>query len=263
MTAIVIGVAVTGSLISRHLGTDQDVPLEIAICFVLALIVYHAWFYFVRGYHTKNVTKYIDYLYLGVAAIGLLSAGLEFSRQQYAADARAAFERALDALGHLPMVMEDHSSRCRRDNDQSEKCRLLQQIPTNFRFRLNEVKLKPAIDGIEGLERWARALQNEFHLLDNPQDSFLSPGVVNIRTIVDGLRGSVFVHDPQGVVARYKFFGFFLLAAALAIRITKVSIEIFEWYSEAPTSQAIPDEKSRQAHGPEPGPLERQNGRAS
>ncbi|WP_353642530.1 hypothetical protein [Mesorhizobium sp. WSM2239] len=231
MTAIVIGVAVAGSFISRRLGTDQDVPLEIAICFAIALTVYHAWFYFVRRFHTKNVTKYIDYLYLGVTAVGLLAAGLEFSRQQYEADVRAAFERALDALSQLPVVMDDLAFMCQQDKDQSDKCKALQEIPTNFRFRLNEVNLKPTIDGIEGLERWARALQNEYHVLDNPEDSFLAPDVVNIRSIVEGLRGSLFVHDARGVLAQYRFFGFFLLAAALAIRITRVSIEIFEWFN--------------------------------
>ncbi|UFW90524.1 hypothetical protein BjapCC829_19110 [Bradyrhizobium barranii] len=235
LAAIVIGVAVAGSSISRHFGTDQDAPLEIAVCFVLALIVYHAWFYFLRDYHTKNVAKYIDYLYLGVAAVGLLSAGLEFSRQQYATDVRAAYDRALDALQLLPSTMEDHAYMCRKENDQSERCSALQQIPTNFRFRLNEVKLKPSIDGVEGLERWARALQKEYHLIDNPEASFLAPAVVGIRSIVNGLRGTILSQDPQGLLARYRFFGFFLLAAALAIRITKVSIEIFEWY-RAPTA---------------------------
>ncbi|RWP33452.1 hypothetical protein [Mesorhizobium sp.] len=235
LTAIVVGVAVTGSLMSRRLGTNQDVPLEIAICFVIALIVYHAWFYFVRRYHTKNVTKYIDYLYLGVTAIGLLAAGLEFSRQQYEADVRAAFERALDALVQLPTIMEDLAYMCEQDKDQSDKCKALKEIPTNFRFRLNEVKLKPTVDGIEGLERWARALQNEYQVLDNPQDSFLAPDVVNIRSIVEGLRRRLIIHASQGVLAQYRFFGFFFLAAALAIRITKVSIEMFEWYDEIET----------------------------
>jgi hypothetical protein len=127
LTAIVIGVAVAGSLISRRLGTNQDVPLEIAICFLVALIVYHAWFYFVRRYHTKNVTKYIDYLYLGVAAIGLLAAGLEFSRQQHEADVRAAFEHALDGLGQLPTLMEDLAYLQRHRRGARRACRRADQ----------------------------------------------------------------------------------------------------------------------------------------
>jgi hypothetical protein len=194
-------------------------------------VVYHFWFYFLRNHHSKNVSKYIDYVYLGVAAIGLLATGLEFSRQQYERDVSETFDAALADLGRLPTALDDRVSFCEIDKKLPPKiCNDMREIRTNFSFRLNEVKLRPNVEGVEGLTRWAEALQREYVKLDNPQDSFLTPNVLGIRTRIESLTKGSILFERGGWLYRFRFFGFFLIATAIALRITKVSIEIFEWH---------------------------------
>jgi len=233
LVVILVGLAAGSSMLSFNAGGFKDIPLETAACFVTTLIIYHLWFYFRRNYHSENISKYIDYVYLSVAAVGLLVTGLEFSRQQYEHSISDAYEKAFRDLGMLPILLDDLVYACDQDKDPSKACKDMREIRTNFRFRLNEQKLKPTVDGVEGLVRWARAVQDEYVKLDNPRDSFLSPNAVDIRATIEGQRNGFSSFDGGGLLSRFRFVGFFLLATALALRITKVSIEIFEWHKKA------------------------------
>ena len=128
-----------------------------------------------------------------------------FQDSKYEHSISDVYDKALGDLGMLPNILDELAYRCDQDKDRSEKCKNMHEIRTNFRFQLNEQRVKPTIDGVEGLVRWARALQDEYVKLSNPEDTFLSPNAVKIRATVEEQKNSFLLLDPS----RFRFVGFF------------------------------------------------------
>lgn len=227
---------------------SPDIFLESLICLVTSVVLSHFILILNRNRSSKNITKYIDYVYLSVAALGLLSA-MDYSGKNYTKNVQVLS----DGLNSLLAV-----EKSTLDRDIAAYC----AEPTNDPSCPNIDKLSEVIDG------FLKYSENEikYSLNDHPA-LFIGAASIYLKSIA-AVQDNV-IKDPNSkfkkidfaefvdVINRYlvppfgsgegenaltrveqvfdisrlRVLGYLFIAAALGLRITRVTVELWSLWS--------------------------------
>lgn len=222
---------------------DADFPVSLALVFLFFLCADH-WKYALDAKLTQRRVRKIDYWYLGAATVGLFLAVFTYSAQRNEAVFR--FNHKLYDTGEqsrIAAVKEEVVSLtkflCVDLKTAKEACSGLKHVAAEIRPGLSAVQIAAIHD--ELLQKvgvaYAKVLPADVY---KDKNSMLPIVVVALK--LDEWRDlallapEVVSKPPKADEETEIFFSFgqwviwpFLLVFALALRITKVTIDVFEW----------------------------------
>jgi hypothetical protein len=200
--------------------------------FVGGLIVCHGYFFVMKNEHNRNIPKYIDYAYLLLAAVGLFGA-LE-------SDAEWAGRRARSKEPYLTNTFKDMQryselqalAACNPGQAEQYYSRnYTNKAVCEFLNDYRALIAKPAEE-----RTWKSFIERS-----RARFSLEPPYFVEflLWRMSDYLSTLLEKQQEEQQAARFdksllQLFAFFLLAAGLALRLTKVTVEIAEWHAGRP-----------------------------
>jgi hypothetical protein len=221
-----------------------SVPTSIIVAFAVSLLACHAWFALFRGRHGADVPKYIDYVYLFVGALGLLASSIEYTNSRFDRTQRDAVTHVVSALTAAREVYgATYLYNCTDDKNASIRVILIPFDKAKCRYLkewLDTYDVDGPLDGdasyfmlgqrIMAVRELNRLVPDAgYYTQFNKQFETYMP--LTVRTGMD------FVWLPPAVMDAMRFIGFMLLSTAIALRITKVTVEVRGWYRKPGTRQ--------------------------
>lgn len=220
--------------LGRLLGLS--VPASILVAFGVSLVASHCWFFFFRKQHGPDVPRYIDYVYLFVGAVGLFASSIEYTNSRLDKTQRDAVSHVVSALTAAREIYgATYSHNCTDDKNVSirsllipfdkDKCRYLKEWLDTY-----DIDGPLDSDASYGLlaQRIVTVRQLD-HLVpgagyDHFEEQFQKYMPATVKTDVD------FVWLSPAIMDAMRYIGFMLLSTAIALRITKVTVEVGGWY---------------------------------
>ncbi|MGY3591457.1 K+-transporting ATPase c subunit [Bradyrhizobium sp. USDA 4341] len=237
-TSFVGGIICTIILVYGSLTSKLDFVPTLIAAFIFALCLTHGRYAFAQNLTQKQVRK-IDYWYLGSAAIGMFMFAVGYSEQRETAITRSrdfVYRQGEDIFmtNVMKAVSPYMNATCKDD------IRKLSEKPCDTSLAIAE-GMKPGATP-ELVEHYMRRLANAKIDLakngDNPALDKLSTEVgVNLVMLKDYIVANTpkhqFIPHDEGMLVMFSMgqmvFWPFLLAFALALRIAKVTIDVFGW----------------------------------
>lgn len=259
VTALFVLLAGCAFLVQAVAAANGDPTIEgVLACFAATLVASHAWFLAARNRHGPSLPKYIDYVYLAVGSLGLLLSSAESMEKGYRdeverfmRDRAAPFFRSVDEVGwsvvrrDCPDVAASPAGGPGPEGPPVEAIATLPpRICPGFRYDLDVLETYlPAIEDLSSVADlgrpeaiWARmraGLSNP--KLDRVAREFeaSADALLRRRPFLSGrptweLR---MMSDMPSGLGAFRQLGFYLLSAAAALRIAKVTVELRKWHS--------------------------------
>lgn len=209
----------------------HDEFVSALLIFFVSILWYHLYYFNIRDRLTSNSTKHIDYIYLSAASLGLLaSADLSIKKydeqlRQHIAQARSymrfsseEYSKYVPEICADPLQVNDCKNIRELIEDQNRFFSFIGEYKDYYNFSNGIRRLKAKDDQIKFRPEFI-----EYH-----EDSYR-----NLEALVNRLSKAPFgyktVDDFDQPLERWRSLGFMLIAAALGLRITKVTIEILGW----------------------------------
>ena len=236
--------------------------VKLVLWFVSCLSGCHALFAF-EFELTERAAKVIDYVYLGVASVGVLYLALGYSDQRTEFQKRYEKAGAQLQIGSRKALAEDFSKRyaelaCKIHSSVREKhCERAKELFASLKAASSEKELSSIVDDFKGF-LFAEIPDNESKAdgpvretgrpnipIDEPTEyltiSLAISTISAIENTILAIKGNAALpewspsgkqepsyHDLYFGLVQTAFWPF-ILAFALALRITKVTIDVFDW----------------------------------
>ena len=203
-------------------------------CFLLSLAIFHAWFWAGRRNSTPNVTRIIDYVYLSYASIGLLAAS-DIAIKHYNEFSGSMRRQTVATLALSKSELQPSKDAACVDPSAGKDCSTYEELfhlidnasvlISNVNYPIQDVK--GSIDQIVSFERRFPAIHQAL--------SRYEPTIEDAENDLDRLQDEPFgvERDDAEQLNRYRALGYMLVASALALRITRVTIEWRGWFQQA------------------------------
>jgi hypothetical protein len=234
ITALLLVLA--GCLGELCLLLSLSVPTSALIAFGVSLLACHVWFWALQERHGADIPKFIDYVYLSVGAVGLFASAVEYTSDRLDRRQRDAVEQVVAQLSDLRDAYGKAYSRDCMDLQipytgpgvlikvDKKKCAGLKQLLEVYdvdgplRAEASYMLLAMRIKAVRELR---------YHVegsFDQSEKVFETYMPLTVKSGID------FVWLPPRLVELMRYIGFILLASAIALRITKVTVEVRRWY---------------------------------
>lgn len=238
--------------------------LRLALWFAFFLFGFHWYFGSMRALSVTRV-RIIDYVYLGVAALGVFVLALNYSEKRDAYSSAQDLERFASDLSaarlevsHTAIALEAEACRPFLVNLLPMYCEPAKQLKSDLQNDPSMEQIDAAVGKYLEVAKPPSPTDNE---------KVLAYGALNRLTdMLTSLQRSVKLHTlfielqqplpPDPLDYPYGLFTWpFILVLALALRITKTTIEVLEWTSPAPVLPIVtPVEEPLPEIGPSPPP---------
>jgi hypothetical protein len=176
---------------------------------VLALAGIHFVFFACRKLTTEKTLKIVDYFYLGIAFLGIygiLDAQSSVRGSYLAVQTRALIENLIPPLNAC--TKRDPHGSCAEEDEFVSVLRIYGWSPDSYRWHrgLYEERLKSG-KAVADNEFWEVAA--DFYRLHSEDKT---------------------ANAVENEIIHRIFLGFYLLSIGLCLRLSKVTVEVFEWY---------------------------------
>jgi|GEM_PF-6059861 len=240
--------------------------VKLAACFLFFLFAFH-WFFGAAKSLTVTHARLIDYVYLGIAAVGVFVFALNYEEKRYEYRQAEVVDEARTALNNSRLELAKDAFEVERASCEAAIVRLMPSYCEKAK------QLGSAFELGASIEKVNEAVRKYFESALPPDltDTERSLAYLPIKEKAEGLANSLqsvklgLMHielqeplPPDDIRnTTYGLFTWpFILAFAFALRIAKTTIEVLDWttYQDpvATTSAVVPDSSAFPVGKPPP-----------
>jgi hypothetical protein len=213
-------------------------PSVIVINFIISFILMHCYFFVIKQHHSPNIRMFIDYVYLSVAALGIVFSSIDYIHSERDKERFALVKKLEESISTVKwLVMNDRFRYCPFDKLDNLQCKgliaataaseIMYQTALSFEERRDS-------SVVSDLNIEARALSLLFSHYTSDDADVLRRAVKvterNLQPIIDDAEASKAWFDVMAERSNLRVIGLILLSSALALRLTKVTVELKSWF---------------------------------
>lgn len=224
----------------------DNIGHDVAVTFFCCLAFYHLLFFCRKTKSSRDVVRYIDYIYLLIGALALWIAAADLTARNYLDERAQLMDRIHDYLEHANIYLIYAGSACEIERKQMSgaiRIRSRHSKCGTYARLMALAKNRAPLFGDDS----SRLLENAFSTLaamntivnsnsDVAEDQkHVEPNVEDLLASAERLKSPPYQDIETWkleTVNRWRAAGYLLAASALAMRITRVSIELGRWFRE-------------------------------
>ncbi|SAK51492.1 hypothetical protein AWB80_01651 [Caballeronia pedi] len=220
----------------QHRESVSVVYAIVISTFIVGLVVFHWCCYARREDASPHLPKLMDYLYVSTAVVGLIVGAIVLENQESTRIYAEFAENIRNDIKSWPIGLTGPEADQCRANDQGRACIEIRSLISKATQKGNEVgnsnDLSTLLSALDDIVKYGLTLPN----LPWSVREWLKNGEEAVRALnyLPSQQKSP-IKEPDDTM---KQVGAVLLASALALRLTKISVEIGKWWGEGPKEVA-------------------------